>query len=68
MAGQCLRTNQHEIDTSMGDSGRQGLACSVLWGHEESDTTKRLNDNDSKNLYFENCITNSYIDKLSHTN
>ena len=44
MAGQCLRSNQHEPDTTPGGSRRQeGLACSGPWGHEESDTTKRLN-------------------------
>ena len=47
MDGQCLRSNQHEFDPTPGGSGRQeGLACSGPWGHEESDTTKRLNDDD----------------------
>ena len=47
MAGQCLQSNQHEFDTTTGGSGRQeGLACSGRWGHEESDTTKRTDDND----------------------
>ena len=46
MAGQCHRGNQDEFDTTPGGNGRQeGLACSGPWGHEESDTTKRL-DND----------------------
>ena len=46
MAGQCLRSNQHEIDRTPGGRGRQeGLACSGPWGHEESNTTKRLNNN-----------------------
>ena len=40
--GQCHRSDQHELDPTPGGSGRQeGLACSVPWGHEESDTTKR---------------------------
>ena len=44
MVGQCHRSNQHEFDTTPGGSGGQeGLACSGPWGHEESDTTKRLN-------------------------
>ena len=44
MAGQCLQSNQHEADTTPGGRRRQeGLACSGPWGHEESDTTKRLN-------------------------
>ena len=34
------------FDLTPGGSGRQeGLACSGPWGHEESDTTKRLNNN-----------------------
>ena len=51
MVGQCHRSNQHESDTTPGGSGRQeGLACSGPWGHEESDTTKRLNNSkDSQN-------------------
>ena len=48
MAGQCLRSNQHEFDTTPGGSGGQeGLVCSGPWGHEESETTKRLNDVDN---------------------
>ena len=47
MVGQCHRNDQHEFDTTTGGSGRQeGLACSGPWGHEESGTTKRLNDDD----------------------
>ena len=47
MVGKCHRSNQHEFDTTPGDSGRQeGLAGSGPWGHEESDTTKGLNDDD----------------------
>ena len=33
-------------DPTLGGSGRQeGLVCSGPWGHEESDMTKRLNNN-----------------------
>ena len=47
MVGQCHRSDQHEFDLTPGGSGRQeGLACSGPWGHEESDTTKQLNNND----------------------
>ena len=36
----------HEFEQALGDSGRQGnLECCSSWGHKESDTTKRLNDN-----------------------
>ena len=49
MAGQCHRSDQHEFDRTLGGNGRQeGLACSGPWGHEESDTTKQLNDNDNE--------------------
>ena len=44
MVGQCHRGNQHEFDAAPGRGvGWEGLACSGPWGHEESDTTKRLN-------------------------
>ena len=37
---------QHESDPTPGGSGRQeGLAGCGPWGHEESDMTKRLNNN-----------------------
>ena len=40
MVGQCHDSNQHEFDTTLGDSGRQeGLACSGPWGHEELNMT-----------------------------
>ena len=39
---------QNEFDQTPRGSGRQeGLACSDPWGHKESDTTKRLNNNDN---------------------
>ena len=42
MVGQCSRRHQHVSDQTAGGSGRQEcLACSDLWGHEESDTTKQ---------------------------
>ena len=45
MVGQCHQSEQHESDPTSGGSGRQeGLACSGPWGHEESDTTQRLNN------------------------
>ena len=47
MVGQGHRSDQHEIDQTPGGHGRQeGLAGSGVWGHEESDTTKQL---DNKN-------------------
>ena len=48
MVGQCSRNYQHVSDQTAGGSGRQEcLACSGPWGHKESDTTKRLNNNNN---------------------
>ena len=52
MDGQCSQSYQHGSDQSAGGSGRQEcLACSGPWGHEESDTTKRLNNNNNNNRF-----------------
>ena len=32
----------------LGDEGQGSLACCSPWGHKESDTTKRLNNSNSK--------------------
>ena len=46
MVGWHHRLNGHEFDQTLGDSDRQGrLSCCSPWGHKESDTTKRLNNN-----------------------
>ena len=38
--------NGHEFDQVSGDSKRQwSLVCCSWWGHKESDTTQRLNNN-----------------------
>ena len=40
------RFNGHEFEQTLGDSEGQGsLACCNPWGHKESDTTARLNNN-----------------------
>ena len=59
--GQCHRSNQHEFDPTPGGHGRQeGLVCSGPWGHEESDTTKRLNNNkNSQAMSFCSCVWGS---------
>ena len=37
--------NGHEFEQTLGDSEGQGnLVCCSLWGHEELDTTKQLNN------------------------
>ena len=38
--------NGHEFEQTQGESEGQGsLACCSSWGHKESDTTQRLNNN-----------------------
>ena len=38
--------NRHEFEQTQGDSeGQRSLVCCSPWGHEESDTTERLNNN-----------------------
>ena len=38
--------NGHEFEQTLGDSeGQWSLACCSPWGHKESDTTERLNNN-----------------------
>ena len=38
--------NGHAFEQTPGDGERQGnLACCSPWGHKESDTTERLNNN-----------------------
>ena len=38
--------NGHEFEQAPGDGGGQGSpACCSPWGHKESDTTERLNNN-----------------------
>ena len=45
MVGWHHRLNRREFEHTPGDGKGQGsLACCSLWGHEESDTTERLND------------------------
>ena len=42
------RLNGHEFEQALGDSEGQGsLARCSPWGHKESDTTERLNNNTS---------------------
>ena len=40
------KLNGHEFEQTQGDSEGQGsLACCSSWGHKESDTIYRLNNN-----------------------
>ena len=45
MAAWHHRYNGHELgQTSGGGEGQGGLVCRSPWGHKESDTTERLNN------------------------
>ena len=44
MVGWHHRLDRHEFEQALGvGDGQGGLACCILWGHEESDTTEQLN-------------------------
>ena len=46
MAGWHHQLSGHEFEQTLGDSDGQGsLVCYSSWGHKESDTTERLNNN-----------------------
>ena len=46
MVGWHYQLNGHEFKQTLGDSeGLRSLACCSPWGHRESDTTERLNNN-----------------------
>ena len=48
LAGQHHRLDGHESEQAPGDGEGQGsLACCSPWGRKMSDTTERLNDNNS---------------------
>ena len=48
IAGWHHRLNGHEFEWTPGDGEEQGSrACCSPWGHKESDTIKRLNNNHS---------------------
>ena len=48
MGGWHHRLNGHELEQTPGDSeGQESLACCSPWGHKESDTTWRLNNNNN---------------------
>ena len=49
MAGWHHRLNGYEFEQAPGDDKGQGsLACCSPWGHRESDTIERLNNNKSR--------------------
>ena len=53
--------NGHELGQTLGDGEGQGsLACYSPWGHKQSDTTCRLNNN-SKELGMTERLTLTYL-------
>ena len=57
MVGWHHRLNGHEFERAPGDGDGQGsLACYNPWGHKESDTTERLNNN--KNTVYISILQN----------
>ena len=49
MVGWHHQLNRHEFEEALGDGEGQGrLACCSPWGHKESDTTERLNNNNKR--------------------
>ena len=54
MVGWHHRLNGHEFESTPGVGDRQGgLACCSPWGHKESDTTERLNNNKKTSTHRE---------------
>ena len=48
MAGEHHWCNKHELGQTSGDGeGQGGLECYIPWGHKQSDTTARLNNNNN---------------------
>ena len=46
MVGWRHRLDGHEFEQTLGvGDGQGGLVCCSPWGHKESDTTERLNNN-----------------------
>ena len=52
--------HRHKFEQTRQDSGQRSLACCSPWGHEESDTIQRLNNN---NVY---CYLQHQLDFHHH--
>ena len=48
MVGWHHQLNGREFEQTLGDSGQRSLVCCSPWGHEESDTTYWLNNNNKR--------------------
>ena len=57
MVGWHHQLNAHEFEQAPGDGeGQESLACCSPWGHKESDTTERLNNNNNTGQRLEGLI------------
>ena len=59
MVGGHHRLNGYEFELTLGDGEGQGsLECCSPWGHKQSDTTERLNNNNMISTAKYHKITN----------
>ena len=62
MVGWHNQRDGHEFDQALGVGDGQGsLACCSPWGHKESDTTERLNNNHQPCHLRPDCENTSWI-------
>ena len=70
MVGWYHRFNGHEFEQTLGDGEGQGsMECCSPWGHKESDTTERLNNNKARSAFIDydrNMILGLDFAKVSH--
>ena len=53
MVGWHYRLNGREPEQAPGDGeGQRSLVCCSPWGHQESDLTERLNNNNNQKFYL----------------
>ena len=69
MVRQHPRLSGHEFQQTPGDGSRQrSLACYSSWGHKESETSQRLNNNKNNNYTSVGYPLTSYNQKLLEGN
>ena len=69
MVGWHHQLNGHEFEQTLGDSEGQGsLVCCSLWGPQESDTTKRLNNNNDPSDFTSGYLSEEHENTNSKTN
>ena len=68
MVGWHHQFNGHELGQTLGDSvGHGNLACCSPWGHKESDTTERLNNNKDLTVLISTILKVSEVAQLCPT-